>query len=121
MVLCALALASLAACSTVTMRTKGTAKLGTTPTFESSKPYFLWGLVGEHHIDIKEICQGKEAVQWQAQNTFLDGLLGCVTLGIYAPRTAKVWCDAGEMPVVPAKAVPAAAEKKKAKKKGAKK
>jgi hypothetical protein len=28
----------------------------------------------------------------QSQQTFVDGLLGLVTLGIYSPQTAKVWC-----------------------------
>jgi len=29
----------------------------------------------------------------QSQQTFADGALGLVTLGIYAPHTVKVWCE----------------------------
>lgn len=59
---------------------------------EESKSFFFWGLAGEHSIDVNGVCQGKPAQQMQTQTTFLDGLLGGITLGIYAPRSAKVWC-----------------------------
>lgn len=80
-------------CSTITTRYEGTAKLSSSPTYEKSKPYFLWGLVGEHHINVKELCGDKKVSQMQSQDTFLDGFLGFITLGIYLPRTAKVWCE----------------------------
>ena len=81
------------ACSTVTIKQKGKARLSTEPDYESRKSYFLWGLVGEHSVDAKKIC-GRSAVrQMQAQDTFVDSLLGIITLGIYRPRTAKVWCN----------------------------
>jgi hypothetical protein len=63
------------------------------PTFEQRQDFFLWGLVGESHIDTKTVCGGKRATQMQSQQTFVDGLLGLVTLGIYAPQSAKVWCS----------------------------
>ncbi|WP_397472323.1 Bor family protein, partial [Rheinheimera sp.] len=46
----------------------------------------------EHHVDVNTICNGAEPKQMQSQQTFTDGLLGLVTLGIYYPHTAKVWC-----------------------------
>jgi hypothetical protein len=76
----------------VTIRDKGTAKFSADPTYETSKPYFFWGLAGEHHINVKEICGGKKVRQMQATSTFLDGFLSAITLGIYYPRSAKVWC-----------------------------
>ena len=83
---------ALSGCSTVTYRDKGIAKMNSEPAYESSKSYFLWGLVGEHHIDAKAACNGKRVTQIQAQDTFLDGFLGALTGGIYLPRTAKIWC-----------------------------
>lgn len=83
----------LGACSTVTLRDKGTAKLSGEANYESSKPYFLWGLVGENHVDVSKACNGKPAKQIQATDTFVDSLLTVLTLGIYRPRTAKVWCS----------------------------
>lgn len=83
---------SLGACSTVTIRDKGEAKLSSSPSYESSKSYFLWGLAGEHRINVKQACNGKAPRQMQAQSTVLDSILSIITLGIYYPRTAKVWC-----------------------------
>ena len=86
---------SMSACSTVTINQEGQQKLVSKPTYEESKPFYLWGLVGDQHIDVTKICDGKEPVQMQSQQTFVDGLLGAITLGIYAPHTAKVWCTKG--------------------------
>jgi hypothetical protein len=85
--------AVVAGCSTVTINKQGDRKISSTPTYQDSKPFFLWGLVGDHTVDVSQVCTNGEATQMQTQHTFLDGLLGFVTLGIYAPRTAKVWCS----------------------------
>lgn len=91
---CVWALA-VSACSTVTINPDGRAKLAGEPTYQDSKSFFLWGLVGEHHVDVQRICNGKEPVQMQSQATFGDGLLKWITLGVYAPHTTKVWCSRG--------------------------
>jgi hypothetical protein len=80
-------------CSTVTIREKGLSKISSGPTYEASKPYFLWGLVGEHHIDVSSACNGKVPRQMQAQHTVLDSILSMITFGIYSPRTARIWCS----------------------------
>ena len=80
-------------CSTVTISPKGAPKTSVEPTYSDSKSFFLWGLVGEHDIDVKEVCGEREVKQMQTQRTFTDSLLTIVTIGIYAPRTAKVWCE----------------------------
>jgi hypothetical protein len=85
----------LSSCSTVTLRDRGVAKIDSEPTYSDSKPFFLWGIVGKNHVDVKTVCNGRGAVQLQSQQTFVDGLLGVITLGIYSPRTAKVWCNEG--------------------------
>jgi len=89
----ALTIVAFTGCSTVTMNKNGADKLSTNPTYEDSKAYYLGGLIGENHINTKEICQDKGIKQMQSEQTFLDGLLTVVTLGIYAPHTAKVWCE----------------------------
>jgi hypothetical protein len=89
------ALLSLSACSTVTIRDKSEAKMSSEPSYESSESFFLWGLVGEKHIDVQKIC-GKQTVrQAQSQFTLEDSLLTLITLGIYQPRTVKIWCEEG--------------------------
>lgn len=83
---------SLSACSTVTIKPHGQEKIVDKPTYQESQAFFLFGTIGEKHINVTEICNGKDPVQMQSQQTFVDGLLSGFTLGIYSPHTAKVWC-----------------------------
>lgn len=85
-------LISISACSTVTIKPEGQSKLVNKPTYVDSKPFYLWGLAGEHHVDVLKVCNNNEPLQMQSQQTFSDGLLALLTLGIYSPHTAKVWC-----------------------------
>jgi len=89
-------LVGVSSCSTVTIKPEGQSKFVNKPTYLDSKPFYLWGLAGEHRIDVLKICNKKEPLQMQSQQTFSDGLLTLVTLGIYAPHTAKVWCPKEE-------------------------
>lgn len=82
----------LSACASATIRPQGGEKIGGAPSYQESKSYFWWGLSGEHEINVAEVCKGKEVEQMQSQFTFLDGVKTFFTLGIYAPKTAKVWC-----------------------------
>jgi hypothetical protein len=78
-------------CYSVTSRPNGGFKVATPPTYEQRQDFFLWGLVGESHINVREVCKG-EPTQIQSQKTFVDSLLTIVTLGIYAPESARLWC-----------------------------
>ena len=89
-------LLSISACSTVTVVPTGEAKLTSKASYEESKPFFLWGLAGEHHINVLDVCNNQEPLQMQSQKTFSDGVFGLITLGIYTPHTAKVWCPKEE-------------------------
>jgi len=79
-------------CSSVTIQPKKMPKIPFEPTYQESRSFYFWGLVGEQRVDVKAVCQGREVQQMQSQQTFADGLLGVLTLGIYAPHTVKVWC-----------------------------
>ncbi len=92
----ALLAVGLSACSTITISPEGGGKLTVKPTYEESKPFYFWGLSGEHRVDVLKVCDDKEPLQMQSQLTFVDGILGLITLGIYAPHTAKVWCPTEE-------------------------
>ena len=83
---------TLLGCSTVTISPKGESLYVSDPTFQRSYPHYVFGLIGENAVNIEEVCEGRGATQLQTQFTFVDSLLGLVTLGIYSPRTAKVWC-----------------------------
>jgi hypothetical protein len=88
-----LVLLSIAGCSTVTIKPEGSNKLSSQPTYEESKSFYFFGLSGEHRIDVAKVCGDKKVAQMQTQQTFVDGLLGVVTLGIYAPHSVKIWCS----------------------------
>ena len=64
------------------------------PQFSEMKDYFLWGVFPRYHeIDVVKMCGGKEPQQIQSRTTGLDYVLTLVTLGIYAPRNARIWCE----------------------------
>jgi hypothetical protein len=82
-------------CYTVTVRPGGGIKDTSEPIYDERQNFFLWGLVGTQHINVKKICNGSEPSQMQTRRSFLDGLLGGLTLGIWAPHSARVWCNKG--------------------------
>ncbi|MBC6414945.1 MAG: Bor family protein [Bdellovibrionales bacterium] len=71
------------------------------PDYEKSHSFFLGGLVGEGLVYTNRICPSKEIRQIQTQFTFLDRFLHVITLGIYSPRTSKVWCKNPRNKVIP--------------------
>ena len=85
-------LCGLYGCSAVTVMTDAKPKNRAAPSFEKRFNYYWWGLKGEHKVNVREICRNDKTEQVQAVKTLSDTLLYTVTLGIYAPRTARVWC-----------------------------
>lgn len=85
----------LGGCSSVTMRTDQAEKSRTPPDFQKSYDYWWWGLQGEHEVNVREVCQGRHVLQMQSVATIPNMVVTLVTLGIYQPRTARVWCDRG--------------------------
>jgi len=84
---------ALSGCTAVTITESGLANFDYRPNYEHSKPFYLWGFIGEHHIDVTKICtKERPAIQMQTKYSALDVLYSTLTLGFYLPRTAKVWC-----------------------------
>jgi hypothetical protein len=83
----------LGACSTVTIQPEKIAKLEGEPSYQDSRHFFFWGLMGQHRVDVKQVCGDKKVLQMQSQQTLGDGVLGAITFGIYAPHSVKVWCE----------------------------
>ena len=92
--LLAVLLALTSACSNVSIKPQGGSKIATAPSHEERKPFYLGGLIGEHQVDVNVICEGANVLQMQTIVTPSDYALGLVTLFIYSPRTARVWCEA---------------------------
>jgi hypothetical protein len=86
-----LLVATLAACSTQTAYINGqTGKLGK----EDMQTFFVSGLGQTQTIDAAAVCGGaNKVVKVERQTSFLNGLLGALTTGIYTPYDAKVYCQ----------------------------
>ena len=59
-------------------------------------PSFLrfWNWAEEKTVDAAKNCGGAEnVVKTETQQTFVNGLLGFITLGIYTPLEARVYCS----------------------------
>lgn len=83
----------ISACSSVTLRTDGAEKTKVNPDFQKSYDYWWWGLKGEHSVNVREVCKGRKVKQMQSVFTLKNAFVGLITLGIYQPRTARVWCE----------------------------
>lgn len=55
---------------------------------------FVFGLVAAQPIDVTTQCPGGVA-RVETQQTFVNGLVSLVTLGIYTPQSATITCAAG--------------------------
>ena len=63
---------------------------------ENHHPSFLrfWNWAEEKTVDAAKICGGAEnVVKTETQQTFVNGLLGFITLGIYTLLEARVYCS----------------------------
>ena len=91
-VICSLVVLLASSCSQVTLKRQGKRTITRKPDYSATKSFYVYGLIGEHTVDGKEVCRGRSPVQMQAVDTFVNRVLTYVTLGIYSPRTVKVWC-----------------------------
>ncbi|HBB2986563.1 TPA: serum resistance lipoprotein Bor [Escherichia coli] len=56
--------------------------------------FFVSGIGQKKTVDTAKICGGAEnVVKTETQQTFVNGLLGFITLGIYTPLEARVYCS----------------------------
>lgn len=68
---------------------------------------FAWGLVGPEPIEAQSKCtSGLSKVE--TEHSFLNGLVGALTLGIYTPMHLTVTCAGGPTADVPQQATPRA-------------
>ena len=68
---------------------------GSSSTKGNHHPSFLrfWNWA-EENCRCNKICGGAEnVVKTETQQTFVNGLLGFITLGIYTPLEARVYCS----------------------------
>ena len=92
-VLLAIAASQLFACAAITVTETGDPNFLYRPHYKESKPFYLWGIVGEHKVNTQRVCRNRPVVQLQTKYTLTDVAWAIGTLGIYMPRTAMVWCE----------------------------
>lgn len=65
----------------------------TSPQQVTTHHFFVSGIGQSKQIDAAQVCGGADkVVRTEVQQTFVNGLLGFVTFGIYTPREARVYC-----------------------------
>ena len=61
---------------------------------ETITHHFFVSGIGQKTVDAAKICGGAEnVVKTETQQTFVNGLLSFITLGIYTPLEARVYCS----------------------------
>jgi hypothetical protein len=70
---------------------------------------FVFGIVPAAEINTAAQCPGGVAVV-ETQRTFLNGLVGVITIGIYTPVDVKITCASGTAMVPGARAIDVGAE-----------
>ena len=53
--------------------------------------FFVSGIGQKKTVDAAKICGAENVVKTETQQTFVNGLLGFITLGIYTPLEARVY------------------------------
>ena len=54
--------------------------------------FFIAGLVNTSEVDLAQVCP-EGVAKLDIHQTFGDGLLSGITLGIYTPRSWEAWCS----------------------------
>lgn len=85
-----------AGCYHQVVQTGATPAPGTAAVTKTANLYFF-GLAGAE-VDATVDCPTGVAII-ETRQTFLNGLLGVLTLGIYTPRTVTLTCASGEQPI----------------------
>ena len=55
-------------------------------------PGWLWGLVPNDEVDVRKECPMGVAVV-ETETSFVNGLVGVVTLGIFTPQHVRITCS----------------------------
>lgn len=88
--ICIFALLALSACTTQTALINGQSG---TLTKEEMQTFFVSGLGQTQSMNASEICGGPDkVVKVERTTSFINGLLGMLSQGIYSPQDAKVYC-----------------------------
>jgi hypothetical protein len=68
------------------------APAGTTVVDKAFVTTWLWGIVPAAELDVRRECPGGVAVI-ETEQSFMNGLVAALTLGIYTPQHVRVTCS----------------------------
>ena len=87
----ALALLLLSGCANQSFNMSGTATNNATQ--DKSQHFFVNGIGQKKAVNAAEVCGGADKVaSVEVQQTFVNGFFSVITMGIYTPRSARVYC-----------------------------
>jgi hypothetical protein len=67
---------------------------GPTPTSVTTHDFFLYGIGQKKVVNAALICGGADkVVRTEVEQTAINSVLSYITLGIYTPREARVYCQ----------------------------
>lgn len=85
---------ALSGCATVITVRQPELQVFTAPDYQRVRPIFFWGFVpAEGDLDVSAVCLGKKINQVSTTLTTGNFLATLFTVGIYSPRTVRVWCS----------------------------
>ena len=87
---CMVVVLALSACSTQRFNYDG--RHSTVPTYEGKSHFIFWGIGQEKNYNPNEICGSRGVSAVDSHTTFVDGLLGGLTWGIYSPESYSIYC-----------------------------
>lgn len=90
---CILSLVALSACSTQRFETNPNPIPTPIPSYEGTNHFILWGVSQVETIHPGVACGPQGINMVETKQTFIEGLLDHLTLGLYAPRHYAVYCN----------------------------
>ena len=59
----------------------------------SEENFWFWGLIGEKHFEVYNLCPGGRIYEIIIDSTLLQSTLTVLSFGIYSPRTTTIVCS----------------------------
>ena len=90
---CVLTIIGLSACSTQRFNINPNPISTEMPSYEGTNHFLFWGIKQIQTMNPGVACGPQGVNRVEVEETFFNGLLRTVTLGIYSPRSYAVYCN----------------------------
>ncbi|TGN09752.1 Bor family protein [Leptospira ilyithenensis] len=82
----------LSACATQKIYISEDTNDGRIATQEGTSHFFIAGIGQTKEYSAAQVCDDRPVVAVETSYSFLNGLLGAITYGIYSPRSYAIYC-----------------------------